>query len=326
MSGTMPLASQATQRWSRTASTRRHGVGAPRRAQRIAFGLATVLLPALVVFGAEVLRHEVLPEMLHNVVPEMLGNVLTGLSALVISAVILIPIYRRLEAADAQLRATQVAQAVSAERERLARDLHDGVAQALFFLNVKATALEQSLAPGRGEAGPIAAEIARAVQETSTRVRDAIFDLRTGPEPGRTLDSWIRTYVQRFTELHGLAGDVRELGRVRELTLEQQLHAMAIVREGLHNVAKHAKTKAFTVRLDWNPAELVIVVADNGQGLPRDLPGPSLGRYGVAALSEHARATGGTVALSSGPDGIGTAVTFRMPYLSGPRAPATDRS
>jgi len=291
----------------------------------------TVLLPALVVFAVEVLRHEVLPEYLHDALPEMLGNVLTGVAALVISAVILVPIYRRLEAADAQVRATQVAQAVSGERERLARELHDGVAQALFFLNVKATALERSLVPadtppagmtlkpaGAGEAGPIAVEIAKAVQDTSVRVRDAIFDLRTAPEPGQPLNAWIRSYVQGFAELHGLAGDVQEQGAGRELSLEQQLHAMAIVREALHNVAKHAHARTFLVRLAWDPTELTVVVRDDGRGLPDPVPGPAQGRYGLAALSEHAQAAGGRVTLSPGPDGPGTAVTFRMPYLSAP--------
>src|SRR5690348_6832830 len=272
MDEAMPRAGEVTHDWPAAASSRPRGTAASRRGGHVSFRVWTVLLPALVVFAAEVLRHEVLPEVLHDAVPEMLGNVLTGLSALVISAVILVPIYRRLEAADAQLRATQVAQAVSAERERLARELHDGVSQALFFLNVKAAALERSLAPGGGKPGPIAAEIAHAVQETSARVRDAIFDLRAGPEPGLPLDAWIRTYVQPFAELHGLGGNVREDGRVRGLTLEQQLHAMAIVREALHNVAKHAHARAFTVRLDWRPDELVVVVSDDGRGLRSDLP------------------------------------------------------
>ena len=281
------------------------------------------MLPALVVVAAEVLRHEVLPEYLHDALPGMLGNLSTGAAALVISAMILLPIYRRLEAADAQLRATQVAQAVSGERERLARELHDGVAQALFFLNVKAAALERSLAPADlpanpGEARPIAAEIAKAVQDTSLRVRDAIFDLRTGPEPGQPLNAWIRGYVQGFAELHGLAGEVREQGTGRELSLEQQLHAMAIVREALHNVAKHAQARTFLVRLAWDPGELAVVASDDGRGLPDPLPGPAQGRYGLAALSEHAQAAGGSIALSPGLGGLGTAVTFRMPYAGKP--------
>jgi len=235
-----------TRGWATIAAPR--AVGAPRLARRLSFRALTVLLPAVVVFAAEFVRHEVL----HHEVPEMLGNVLTGIAALIISAAILLPIYRRLETADAQIRATQVAQAVSRERERLARDLHDGVAQALFFLNVKATALERSLTPaGGGEAPSIAAEITQAVQDTSRRVREAIFDLRTSPEPGESFDAWVRDYAQRFAELHGLAGRIEEQGAVWELPLEQQLHVMAIVREALHNVAKHARARTVAVGIEW---------------------------------------------------------------------------
>jgi signal transduction histidine kinase len=291
------------------------------------FRLSTVLLPAMVVFTVEFIRHEVL----HHEVPEMLGNVLTGVSALVISAVILLPIYRRLEAADARLRATQVDQAVSGERERLARELHDGVAQALFFLNVKAAALERSLDPARGadggalrglahaegDARAIAAEIAQAVDETAQRVRDAIFDLRTSPEPGEPFDAWVRNYTQRFAETHGLAARVDETGTPRELPLEHQLHAMAIVREALHNVAKHAHARTVTMGIEWSGDALTVTALDDGRGLPRPVPGPEQGRYGIAALSEHARAVGATVIVRPGRDGVGTTVAFRMPYAGG---------
>lgn len=323
----MPPAGDVTHEWPGAARSRARGAGVARRARRVSFRVWTVLLPAVVVFAAEVLRHEVLPEYLHDALPEMLGNVLTGAAALVISAIILLPIYRRLEAADAQLRATQVAQAVSAERERLARELHDGVAQALFFLNVKATALERSLVPADSDdARPIAAEIAKAVQDTSLRVRDAIFDLRTGPQPGQSLNVWTRGYVQGFAEVHGLAGEVQEHGTGRDLPLEQQLHAMAIIREALHNVAKHAQARTFLVRLTWDTTELTVVVSDDGRGLPDPLPGPAQGRYGLAALSEHAQAAGGYIALSPRPGGPGTAVTFRMPYAGAPAGRRMEQS
>lgn len=305
------LDGDVTRGWTHVASPR--AASAPRRARRLSFRAWTVLLPALVVFAAEVVRHEVL----HHEVPEMLGNVLTGTSALIISAVILLPIYRRLEAADAQIRATQVSQAVLQERERLARDLHDGVAQALFFLNVKATALERSLTPaGRGDALSlsIATEITQAVQETSERVREAIFDLRTGPEPGESFDVWVRDYTQRFAELHGLAARVEEHGAARDLPFEHQLHVMAIMREALHNVAKHARAQTVAIGVDWGGAGVTITASDDGRGLADPVPGPDQGRYGLTALSEHARAVGGTVTVGPGRDGIGTAVIFRMPH------------
>jgi signal transduction histidine kinase len=284
-----------------------------RGAWRIALRLTTVLLPAVVVFGAEVIRHE----LLHGLVPEMLGNVMTGIAALVISALILLPIYRRLEAADARLRATEIEHAVSQERERLARELHDGISQALFFLNVKATALERSLAASNLDpARHTAAEITQAVQDTSRHVRDAIFDLRISPEAGQPLGTWMRTYVRRFGEIHSIAGNVEEKGNAVQLPLESEFHTMAIVREVLHNVAKHAGAQSVEVRIDWDTS-FCMMIADDGKGVPESIPGPAQGRFGLTALRDHARAAGGTVAVSRGARG-GTVVVFQMPYPGEP--------
>ncbi|HLW60786.1 MAG TPA: histidine kinase [bacterium] len=248
----------------------------------------------------------------------MLGNALTGIAALCISALILVPIYRRLEAADAQLRATEIQQAVSQERERLARELHDGISQVLFFLNVKATALGRILGPADATgARTLAAEIVQTVQDTSQSVRDAIFDLRTGPEPGQSFTAWARTYVDRFGEIHGLTGSVVEEGGPPKLALESQLHAMAILREALHNVAKHARARTVRVSIGWEAGEVIVAIGDDGKGFPDLPPGPGEGRYGLTAVREHARAVGGKVTITGGPGGGGTSVIFRIPQAHG---------
>ncbi|HYM90096.1 MAG TPA: histidine kinase [bacterium] len=271
----------------------------------------TVLLPALVVFGAEVVRHE----WLHDVLPEMTGNVVTGVIALGVSTLVLIPIYRRLDHADARLRTMEIEHAVTEERERIARDLHDGISQALFFLNVKAAALAQSLrAPeSRGTSQQLVGEISQAIEQTAGRARDAIFDLRTGPEPGQPFAGWVRAYANRFGEIHGLEATVEEIGRSIELPLDCELHAMAIVREALHNTAKHARARAVKIRIEWRAAGATIAVEDDGAGLPDPVPGPPQGRYGLAALQEHAQAAGGQI-LVSGASGRGTSVVVRIPY------------
>ena len=283
------------------------------RAWRISIRYLTVLLPAIFVFGAEVIRHE----WLHDLWPEMLGNVVTGMIAFGISALILVPIYRRLDAADARLRHMEIEHAVTGERERLARELHDGVSQALFFLNVKTMALDRTLAsPDDLEAARQGAgEIIEAIAETSGRVRDAIFDLRTGPEPGQPFVAWARTYVHRFSEIHGLAGTVEEVGTPVPLPLEHELHAMAIIREALHNAAKHARAQSVNIRIGWGPRAVRIAVADDGRGLPDPVPGPAQGRYGLTAVQEHARATGGVTEVSS--HSGGTSVAFTVPYRPG---------
>jgi len=287
----------------------------PHADTRLMLRAVTVLLPAIIVFGAEVVRHE----MLHGMVPEMLGNVLTGATALVVSALILVPVYRRLEASDLQLRSSEIEHAVFAERERLARELHDGVSQALFFLNVTAGVLERSLAASDTAATRRAAlEIEHAVHDTSRQVREAIFDLRTSLEPDQPFSDWVRTYAQRFGEMHALACDITEAGIAVDLPLDAALHAAAVVREALHNVAKHARAGTIEVRMDWTREGMSIAVHDDGRGIPDPIPGPAQGRYGLSALEERAAAAGGTVAVSPSPGG-GTTVVFRMPCAADSR-------
>jgi len=273
------------------------------------FRLATVLLPAVVVFGVEYLRHEVL----RDLVPEMWGNLMTGAIALGTSALILIPIFRRLEAADERLRATEIEHAVAEERDRLARELHDGVSQALFFLGVKARALAQALDAREVDAASrTAAEIAEAIEDTSGRVRDAIFDLRTGPEPGESIGAWARAYVTEFAEIHGLQSVVEEAGVEAPLPLAHALQTMAMIREALHNVAKHAHAETVAVRLTWGAGDVTVVVADNGRGLPESVPGPERGRYGLVTLREFAQAKGGTLTATPRRGG-GTELTLSLP-------------
>jgi signal transduction histidine kinase len=268
------------------------------------------LLPALLVFSSETVRHEYL----HGDVPLMLGNVITGATALVITLAILLPLYRRLDAADARVRRLEIEQAVADERERIARELHDGISQALFFLNVQAGTLQRSLAQSPGSDGALGTvrEIEAAVKDMAQRVRDAIFDLRTGRRPDQPFAEWLRTYARRWSDVHDVAVTVEEAGPPLALPLDRELHVMAAIREALHNVAKHAhaKTVAITVTTGDSGAELT--VADDGRGLPDPVPGLAEGRYGLATLREEAQAAGGTLRAERAPGG-GTQILLSLP-------------
>src|SRR5579875_20726 len=171
---------------------------------------------------------------------------------------------------------------------------------------------------GRGHGGRAAGRwgIASTIRDVSQRVREAIFDLRTSPDPGQPFSAWVRSYVARFAEVHSLEASVEEQGRPVPLPLEAALHAMAVVREALHNVAKHAGARRVHVRIEWGPAGTVLTLADDGRGLPDPLPGPAQGRYGLLALREHARAVGGDVTVGPRPGG-GTEVALRIPAPRG---------
>ncbi|HLW60608.1 MAG TPA: histidine kinase [bacterium] len=269
----------------------------------------TVLLPAVLVLGAEIVRHE----WLHDVLPVMLGNVVTGAIALGISLLIFVPLYRRLDSTDARVRRLEIEHAVRDERERIARELHEGISQALFFLNVEAGTLERSLGdPTQPETAlRTVREIAQAVQDTASRVRDTIFDLRTARQPDQPFAAWLRAYAQQWSDIHNVAVTLEEVGPPLALPVERELHVMALIREILHNVAKHAQARTVTITVTRSKAGLAVAVADDGRGLPDPVPGPAQGRYGLATLREHAAAAGGTVAVSQVPGG-GTAIVLSL--------------
>jgi signal transduction histidine kinase len=268
----------------------------------------TILLPALLVFGAEIVRHE----WLHDILPVMAGNLVTGAIALGISALVLVPLYRRLESSDARVRRLEIERAVADERERIARELHDGISQALFFLNVEAGTLERSLAES-GRSDPAlrtAREIAQTVQETASRVRDTIFDLRTAREPGQSFGAWLRTYARRWGDIHNVPVAVADGADVLPaLPLDRELHVMAVVREALHNVAKHAGARNVSINVTKRNGDFAVEIVDDGRGLPERVSGPAQGRYGLATLLEHAAAARGAVTVSQAPGG-GTAVAL----------------
>lgn len=270
------------------------------------------------VFGSETVRHE----FLHSDIPLMVGNVITGAIALAISVAVFVPLYRRLDAADARVRRLEIEQAVADERERIARELHDGISQALFFLNVEAGTLERSLSESRQSEPALRTvhEIEHAVREMAQRVRDAIFDLRTGREPDQPFGDWLKTYARRWSDVHNIAVTVEEVGVPLALPVDRELHLMAAIREALHNVARHAQAKTVTIAVTGDRAGAAVTIIDDGRGLPDPVPGLAQGRYGLATLQDQAEAAGGTLEASRAPTG-GTRIVVSLP----PHEPASGR-
>lgn len=84
---------------------------------------------------------------------------------------------------------------------------------------------------------------------------------------------------------------------------------MAVVREALHNVAKHARARNVSINVTRRNGHLTIEIVDDGRGLPERVSGPAQGRYGLTTLREHAVAAGAAVTVSPAPGG-GTAVAL----------------
>jgi signal transduction histidine kinase len=209
--------------------------------------------------------------------------------------------------------------AVETERERIAREMHDGLAQVLGYVNTKSQAVEQLLAAGRIEdAREQMAELGAAARSVYVDVREAILGLRSPITPGLGLVGAIEDYSARFAEASKIRVVVDASPSARATTLGGGVdaHVFRIVQESLTNVRKHAGASRVAIHLDRVGDELEVELTDDGRGFvelsARDGDWP---RYGMAAMHERAAAIGARIAVSTGPSGGGV-VTLDVPIRS----------
>jgi signal transduction histidine kinase len=220
--------------------------------------------------------------------------------------------------------------AVVAERERIAREMHDGLAQVLGYVNTKSQAVTELLAAGRvADAQAQLDELAAAARSVYVDVREAIVGLRSPIGPDTRLADAIEDHAGRFAEMAKVAVVVEASPEARTLDLPPGVAAelFRIVQEALTNVRKHAAANRVRISLTASHDDLRIVVADDGRGLASDPPATgdddgSWPRYGLDTMRERAAAVGATVAWGGRRD-RGTEVRIDVPLRPGPAATGT---
>ncbi len=217
--------------------------------------------------------------------------------------------------------------AVRGERERIARELHDGLAQVLGYVNTKSQAVEELLAASRtDEARVHLAELASAARSIYVDVREAILGLSSPVAPAG-LHGTIEGYAERFAEASKLAVHVSTAPDAEHLDLPPAVEAQVfrIVQEALTNVRKHAAAQRVEIALEVADGALVVQVSDDGRGLgASEGAGEGWPRYGATAMRERAETIGGSVTWSS-TSGAGTCVRLEVP-LAARAAPAEVRA
>ncbi len=216
--------------------------------------------------------------------------------------------------------------AVIEERERLARELHDGLAQVLGYVNTQTLAIKKLLATGRGvEAERQVAEMESAARRVYTDVREAILGLRT--TRGGLLPS-LRAYLADYRRMSGLELklEVDEEMEALRLPASVEIQVVRIVQEALSNVRKHAHARAATVRIRGDAGTVEVEVDDDGQGFEFDRPRRTgWPHFGLQTMRERAEAIGGTFAIESSPS-AGTSVIVRVPLNSVPEVSDANRA
>jgi signal transduction histidine kinase len=222
--------------------------------------------------------------------------------------------------------------AVVEERERIARELHDGIAQVLGYVNTKSAAIDGFLADERvAEARTQVQELGAAARAVYVDVREAILGLRSPIEPGQDLGTAVTTHARRVAEDSGFALDVAVSGGARGLRLDRETEGQLfrIVQEALTNVRKHAAARRVRIAMAVADGVLDLRLEDDGRGLAATGGAPGIPHYGLQSMRERAAAIGARLDVGDRPGG-GVTVTLALPLAGHSRdaagVPAADRS
>jgi two-component system NarL family sensor kinase len=196
------------------------------------------------------------------------------------------------------------------ERNRLAREIHDTLAQGL-----TATALQLESADALLDAGSEKAHepLRRALSLTRSNIEEArrsVLDLRAAPLEGRPLSEALKILVDRWEAETGTGVRYLTVNASRPLPPRVETALYRICQEALTNVARHAEAERVTVRLIATPGQVQLVVEDDGRGF--DASEVPEGRHGLVGIRERAEMLGGTVEVRSNP-GAGTRIEASVP-------------
>ncbi|CAG0944792.1 two-component system, NarL family, sensor histidine kinase YdfH [Anaerolineae bacterium] len=205
---------------------------------------------------------------------------------------------------------------IAEERQRMARELHDTLAQGVAGLILQLEAANSHLASGRPErAQAIIQQAMTRARATLTDARRAIDDLRARQFEACCLDEAIRQEAERFTNATGIPCEL-DLAMMPEPPDPIRENVLRIVSEGLTNIARHAQASHAWLKAASADGCVVIHLRDDGIGFDSSDAANKSGHYGLLGMRERARLAGGSLAVESAP-GAGTTVCLRLPMNSG---------
>lgn len=216
---------------------------------------------------------------------------------------------------NSELRAEMEFNTIIAERTRLAREIHDGLAQTLGFLKLQAAQMGNLLAAkDTDRLQDSLSTTYKVLSDAYLDVRQAIDGLRISPN-GEGLSSWLNETCLEFEENTGLAVNLAEFPADENLPPEIQVQLIRIVQEALSNVRKHSYAKQAWVSYRQTGQVFIIEVRDDGRGFsPEEIP--SVSRYGLQGMRERSELIGAELQVISRPD-EGTTVKISLPLVVG---------
>ncbi len=197
------------------------------------------------------------------------------------------------------------------ERQRMAREIHDTLAQGLTGIITQLQAAEQAADDPAGWRRHFEAAAALA-RESLSEARRSVDALRPEPlETGR-LPAALADVTGRWSALHGITVQVTTTGTARPVPAEAELALLRTAQEGLANVARHAQATNAWVTLSYMEQEVALDLRDDGKGFePAQADG-----FGLVAMRQRVEGLSGTLQVESEP-GAGTAISACVPVAAG---------
>jgi signal transduction histidine kinase len=207
------------------------------------------------------------------------------------------------------------------ERERVARELHDGLGQVLGFVKMQAQAAQTLLGRDPETAGAYLAQLAAVAQDAHADVREYILGAGTMEGGATGFLTPLRQYLERFSSIYGMEVELAVPPGLSDEAFGPavQMQLLRIIQEALTNARKHARAQHVQVKLGLADGAVEAIVADDGQGFdPAQVAGDGQ-RFGLRFMRERAAEVGGTVEVRSAP-GRSTQVVVRVPRNGAPAA------
>ncbi|HUO45403.1 MAG TPA: GAF domain-containing sensor histidine kinase [Acidimicrobiia bacterium] len=223
---------------------------------------------------------------------------------------------RKLEekAAELQIVLSQTVEAQEQERQRIAREIHDGVNQSLIAAMLELTSSQHRLDRGAVEEAREALGSAQQILRTvESEIRQVLRDLHPPVLEGLGLPAALRRLGESFSKQTGVKCRTTVGNRTGRLAGPVEVSLYRIAQEALHNVAAHAEAERVTVTLRFDNDDVALEVTDNGSGFdPVQAKSNGHGHLGLRSMRHRAESLGGRFQVDTSP-GRGTTVRAVLP-------------
>lgn len=196
------------------------------------------------------------------------------------------------------------------ERNRLAREIHDTLAQGLSGIALKLESIQAFLE--KGNLDKVSALVGQTLKLTKSNIEEArrsVLDLRATPLQENNLIEAIEKMLKRLQQQEGRTGQFEVKGRYRPLGMRIELGLYRIVQEAVQNIVKHAQTEHFWLSLQYGDQQVQLRIQDRGVGFTPAADEKGLGLIGIR---ERVHILKGKLNIES-EEGVGTTLTIQIP-------------